>query len=80
MAACCHLGGPGTETNFGRLEGGFLSVRIPETGVDVVMLGYASDQVSEAIRGSSRDFEVLVGLPLRRRLEYGGNADHFWVE
>ena len=80
MAACCHLGGPGTETNFGRLEGGFLRVRIPETGVDAMMLGYASDQVTATIRDSSQDFEVLVGLPLLRRLEYGGDADHFWVQ
>ena len=34
MAACRHLGGPGTGTNLGRLDGGFLGVRIPETGVD----------------------------------------------
>ena len=79
MTACCQLGGPGTETNFGRLDGGFLRVRIPETGVDAVMLGYAGDQVTAAIRGSSQDFEALVGLPLLRRLEYGGDADHFWV-
>ena len=79
MAACCQLGGPGTETNFGRLDGGFLRVRIPETGVDAVMLGYAGDQVTDAIRGSRQDFEALVGLPLLRRPEYGGDAGHFWV-
>jgi hypothetical protein len=79
MFDCCHLGGPGTETNFGRLDGGFLRVRIPETGVDAMIFGYASDQVTDAIQDSSPDFEGLVGLPLLRRLEFGGNADHFWV-
>lgn len=79
MFDCCHLGGPGTETNFGRLDGGFLRVRIPETGVDAMIFGYASDQVTDAIQDSSPDFEGLVGLPLLRKLEFGGNADHFWV-
>lgn len=79
MFDCCHLGGPGTETNFGRLDGGFLRVRIPETGVDAMIFGYASDQVTDAIQDSSPNFEGLVGLPLLRRLEFGGNADHFWV-
>ena len=79
MFDCCHLGGPGTDTNFGRLDGGFLRVRIPETGVDAMIFGYASDQVTDAIQDSSPNFEGLVGLPLLRRLEFGGNADHFWV-
>ena len=79
MFDCCHLGGPGTETNFGRLDGGFLRVRIPETGVDAMIFSYASDQVTDAIQDSSPDFEGLVGLPLLWRLEFGGNADHFWV-
>ncbi len=79
MFDCCHLGGPGTETNFGRLDGGFLRVRIPETGVDAMIFGYTSDQVTDAIQDSSPDFERRVGLPLLRRLEFGGDADHFWV-
>ena len=79
MADFCHLRGPGTDTNFGRLDGGFLLVRIPETGVDAMIFGYASDHVTDAIRASSHDFEGLVGLPLLRKLEFGGDADHFWV-
>jgi hypothetical protein len=35
--------------------------------------------VTDAIRASSQDFEGLVGLPLLRKLQYGGDADHFWV-
>src|SRR5207244_4633943 len=74
MLNCCYLGGPGTDTNFGRLDGGFLHVRIPETGVDAMIFGYASDHVTDAIQNSSPDFEGLVGLPLLRRLEFGGNV------
>ena len=44
-----------------------------------MIFGYASDQVTDAIQDSSPNFEGLVGLPLLRRLEFGGNADHFWV-
>lgn len=79
MAGFCHLRGPGTDTNFGRLDGGFLQVRIPETGVDAMVFGYASDQVTDAIQANSHDFAALVGLPLLRKLEYGGDADRFWV-
>lgn len=79
MAGFCHLGGPGTDTNFGRLEGGFLHVRILETGADAMIFGYASDHVADAIRASNLDFEGLVGLPLLRKLEFGGDADRFWI-
>ncbi len=79
MSAFGHLSGPGTETNFGHFDGGFLQVRIPETSVDATILGYTSGHVVEAIQGSSPAFEALVGLPLLRRLEFGGNSDSFWI-
>ena len=79
MAGFGHLGGPGTDTNFGRLAGGFLHIRIPDTGVDAMIFGYASDHVVDAIRASNHDFAGLVGLPLLRKLEFGGDTDHFWI-
>jgi len=74
-----HLSGPGTDTNFGRLEGGFLRLNIPDTGFAAMIFGYASDRVTDAIRASHADFEALVGLPLLRKLEFGGNAVDFWI-
>ncbi len=74
-----HSSGPGTATNFGRLEGGFLRLRIPDTNFDAVIFGYGGDRVTDAIQSSDPSFEALVGLPLLRKLEFGGNADEFWI-
>jgi hypothetical protein len=38
--------GPAIETNFGTIVGGFVRVRIPETRVDVSVLGHAGDSVT----------------------------------
>jgi hypothetical protein len=40
---------------------------------------YASDGVATATKVSSPDFEGLAGLPLLRLVEYGGNANWFWL-
>ena len=61
MFDCCHLGGPGTETNFGRLDGGFIRVRIPETGVDAMIFGYASD-ASDRMEHSAK--QVVAALEI----------------
>lgn len=71
--------GPGAETNFGKIVGGFLRVRMPDTALNEVVLGHAGDSVVQAVQASSLDFEGVAGLPLLRLLEYGGNADGFWV-
>jgi hypothetical protein len=74
-----HQYGPGVETNFGPLVGGFLHIHVPGTRLDDTILGYAGDTVVDAVRASSNDFQGLVGLPLLRRLHYGGDADEFWI-
>ena len=71
--------GPDVSTNFGPLNGGWLRVAIPELGFGEVILGYASDAVADAARASSPDFQGLIGLPLLRMNEYGGDAESFWV-
>src|SRR5438876_5430406 len=43
------------------------------------LVGFASGPVTVAARASSPDFEGLAGLPLLRLMEYGGDADYFWV-
>jgi hypothetical protein len=50
-----------------------------EFGLDVDLIGYASDAVVTVAKASSPDFEGLVGLPFLRFLEYGGDAQSFWL-
>jgi hypothetical protein len=61
------------------LEGGWISVRLPDLGLTHLVIGYGSDDVVTATKASSSDFEGLAGLPLLRLMEYGGNADWFWL-
>ena len=70
---------PDLHTNFGLLQGGWLQLAMPELGLTQAILGYASDAVAAAAAASHLDFRGLIGLPLLRLAEYGGNADWFWV-
>ena len=70
---------PGISTNFGSLDGGWLRLRISEIGFDRIVLGYGGDPVVQAVQSSHPDFEGLAGLPLLRMMEYGGDADDFWI-
>lgn len=71
--------GPDMHTNFGLLQGDWLQLAMPELGLTQALLGYASDAVATAAGASHPDFKGLVGLPLLRLVEYGGDADWFWV-
>lgn len=79
MAQLKHAAGPDVNTNFGLLEGGWLLLQMPELGLTQPVLGFASDAVMTAAKASSTDFEGLAGLPLLRSVEYGGDANSFWV-
>lgn len=70
---------PGMNTNFGAMDGAWLRVQIPGLEFDETVLGYGSDAVFHAAQASHSDFVGLVGLPLLRMLEYGGNNTEFWV-
>jgi glucose-6-phosphate dehydrogenase assembly protein OpcA len=61
------------------MVGGWLRVYMPEIGVDQDLLSYASDRIVTAVQASHPDFEGLLGLPFLRLVEYGGDADWFWV-
>src|SRR5260370_27599614 len=65
--------------NFGLLEGGWLHLTMPELGLDQDLIGFGSDAVVTAAKASSPDLEGLAGLPFLRLLEYGGDADWFWL-
>ena len=70
---------PDVATNFGTLQGGWLNLTMPEFGLVQPLICYASDGVAAAARSSHSDFNGLVGLPFLQLLEYGGNADWFWL-
>ncbi len=70
---------PPVETNFGTLKGFWFELAMPEFGLTASVLGYASLAVAEAAKHSHSDFAGLAGLPPLRLLEYGGNADEFWI-
>lgn len=74
-----HRDGPSAETNFGPLRGGLLCVSVPELRESVMLIGYGSDAVAEAARSSHPDLAGLIGLPLLRKLGYGGDEHHFWI-
>jgi hypothetical protein len=73
--------GAGTHlnSNFGFLESAWLHLAMPEFELDSLILGYGSNEVLDSARADHPDFEGLAGLPLLRLLEYGGNADEFWI-
>jgi len=79
MANLKQRAAPDVNSNFGLLEAGWLHLSMPELGPDQDVVGYASDVVVTATKASSPDFEGLAGLPVLRLLEYGGDADWFWL-
>ena len=70
---------PGRASSFGQLPGGVLRVAIPQLGFDSLVVGFASDALVREAQVSSPDFEGLAGLPFLRMVEYGGDADWFWI-
>ncbi len=74
-----HASAPGTNSNFGTLIGGWLELSRPELGLTGQIRGFGSDPVLQAVQRDSADFAGLVGLPLLRLVEYGGDATSFWV-
>jgi hypothetical protein len=70
---------PDMQCNFGLLEGGWVQVDTPGLSLGQPLLSYACDPVVTAAKASSPDFDGLAGLPLLRLMEYGGDADWFWI-
>jgi hypothetical protein len=69
----------GVQSNFGALTGGWLELAMPEFGPVFPVLGFGSDHVLKAVQAASADFRGLVGLPLLRQVEYGGDHSAFWL-
>ncbi|MBI1832399.1 MAG: hypothetical protein HYR84_13230 [Planctomycetes bacterium] len=71
--------GPPVDTNFGPLEGAWFKLAMPEFCLTQRVFGCGSDEIVAGAKANHPDFEGLAGLPLLRCLEYGGNADGFWI-
>ena len=80
LSKLSHTSAEGIESNFGTLNGGWLSIEMPELGLSTQVLGFGSDQVLQTVQSDSPDFAGLIGLPLLRMTEYGGDATSFWLK
>ena len=69
----------GVNTNFGTMTGGWIQLAMPEFGLTRRVSDFDSDRVLQAVRADSSDFLGLIGLPLLRMLEYGGDHAAFWI-
>jgi hypothetical protein len=70
---------PTVHTNFGPLAGGWLRIQVPEIGFDEVIRGFGGDSVVQATQASHPDLQGLAGLPLLRKMEFGGDHHGFWI-
>jgi hypothetical protein len=80
LALLLRSAAAGMNSNFGRLTGAWLELSMPELGLNTLVVGYGSDQVQQAVQSDSVDFAGVVGLPLLRMVEYGGDAASFWIQ
>jgi hypothetical protein len=67
------------QSNFGFLEAAWMHLKMPEFGLDSLVLGFGSDAVVDSTRADHPEFAGLAGLPLLRLLEYGGDTKSFWI-
>ncbi|MBX9584674.1 MAG: hypothetical protein K2X87_30595 [Gemmataceae bacterium] len=63
---------------FGTHRAGWVRLYSPELALVEFVLGYGNDDTARTAGRSSLRFAGLVGLPILRLGEYGGNADAFW--
>jgi len=68
----------GIENNFGPMNAGWFRLHMPEIGLVELVNGFGSLEVGEAIATELPGVAGLVGLPILRLGEYGGNATDFW--
>ena len=66
------------KTNFGDLPAGLVRMYMPEIGFVESVRALRSDRVGAILEREHPTFVGLVGLPVLRLGEYGGNATDFW--
>lgn len=69
---------PTERTNFGTLTAGTVLVYMPEVGFVELVRALRSDELGQRLEREHPTFAGLVGLPILRLGEYGGNATEFW--
>lgn len=65
-------------SSWGFMLGGWLDIEMPACGLVTRVHGYANYLLSAGVAASDPNFMGLVGLPVLRLGEYGGNATDFW--
>ena len=65
--------------NFGPMNGGWVRLYAPELELVEFVLAYGSADIAANVGTDHPDFVGMVGLPVLRMLEYGGNHDSFWI-
>lgn len=65
-------------SNLGDLFGGWVRLYSPELGIVETSIAYGSERAGQLASRAHPDFVGLIGLPLLRLGEYGGNATDFW--
>jgi len=65
-------------TTFGFLATGWFQLSVPSLGLMRSAHCYRSQTAADIVSRSHADFAGLVGLPILRLGEYGGNASEFW--
>ncbi len=65
--------------NFGPMNGGWVRLYTPELQLVEFVLAYGNADIAAHVANDHPDFVGMVGLPVLRMLEYGGNYDSFWI-
>jgi hypothetical protein len=69
----------GVTANFGDMTGGCVRLFTPGLGLVEFITAFGSNELARHVRNDHPDFAGLVGLPILRLAEYGGDADTFWI-
>ena len=65
-------------SSWGFMHGGWLQLDMPACGLVQQVLGYANDMIGAGVAADDPNFMGLVGLPVLRLGQYGGDATDFW--
>ncbi len=63
---------------YGMMHGGWLQLYMPASGLVELIRGYGNDILATGVAEEDSNFMGLIGMPVLRLGEYGGNATDFW--
>lgn len=73
-----HIESDPIVNNYGKMTGGWFQLYMPELNLVEKVRGYESRELALGVALDDPSFRGLVGLPILRLGEYGGNASEFW--